>query len=204
MSEIVNNTAQEQGTDSDVSQGDDTLRDGNAAQRGDGETLTGKPVDKEAEKQAAPPDPSAYALTMPEGFNDDHKAQFVDMAKEMGLTQEQTQKLIERSAKINADTQAAQVVARNEQVDAWNAALKADKDFGGTAFDSNVQYALAGLKHIDADGELTKMLDSSGYGSNPTVLKALARLGRDLNDDTIIGRGVTGNDAVLADRYFNK
>lgn len=28
MSEIVNNTAQEQGTDSDVSQGDDTLRDG--------------------------------------------------------------------------------------------------------------------------------------------------------------------------------
>lgn len=152
----------------------------------------------------APPDPETFNLTMPEGYGAAERAEFVKIARNLGLSEEQTQKLAEHSAAARATTLDAQRAARNRQVDDWNKALREDKDFGGEKFAENVEYFKAGVKHLDESGELTALLEETGYGSHPAVVRAVARIGRQLNGDRIIGRGVTANDRQLAERYFNK
>lgn len=189
-------------------QGTETLLSGDDGQN--------KAQDKKAEEEKShtdelkstdsptPSDPEKFDLSMPEGYGDVERAEFVKIAKDLGLTEEQTQKLADHSASIRAATLDAQRAARNRQVDDWNKALREDKEFGGAKFSENAEYFRRGVRHLDEGGELTTLLEETGYGSHPAVVKAVARIGRQLDEDKIIGRGVTADDKQLAERYFNK
>lgn len=171
---------------------------------GDGQKQTDGADGETAAQEVAPPDPEKFNLTMPEGsgYGEAEKTQFVAMARELGLTEKQTQQLVEKSAQARSAGLEAQRAARNKQVEDWNKALREDKEFGGEKFAENVEYFLRGVKHLDASGELETLLEETGYGSHPGVVKAVARIGRQLNNDKLIGRGVTADDTALAERYF--
>lgn len=183
--------------------GDDG-QDGAQDKKAEGDTPQA-PADK-VTSAAASPDPEKFNLSMPEGsgYGDAERTEFVAMAKELGLTEKQIQGIIEKSAQSRAAGLEAQRAARNRQVEDWNRELREDKDFGGEKFAENVQYFLRGVKHLDASGELEALLEETGYGSHPGVVRAVARIGRQLDNDKILGRGVTADDKQLAERYFNK
>ncbi|MCD7984138.1 MAG: hypothetical protein LUG19_07785 [Desulfovibrio sp.] len=161
--------------------------------------------DGQAGEWSAGPDPETFNLVMPEdsGYGEAEKTEFVAMARELGLTEKQTQRIVEKSARARSAGLEAQRAARDRQVEEWNRALREDRDFGGAGFTANVQYFLAGVKHVDPDGSLTQLLEDTGYGSHPAVVKALAKIGRQLDSDRLIGRGVAADDRQLAERYFN-
>ena len=133
------------------------------------------------------------APTLPEGLKVDEKLQtaFAGKAHELGITQRQAAGLYEwwNAARAGEFTQ-AQETGKQRQADAMKA-LKEDKDFGGAAFDQNLDLARRGLAHY-AGEELVAELERSGLGDHPALIKAFAKLGRQAQEDGVLGKGAGG------------
>lgn len=149
----------------------------------------------EAEPEAAEPAPESkpeepkgapesYEFKAPEGleFGDALLTEYGAVAKELNLTQADAQKVLDRVGPALAAQNAETVAAiRNE----WTAASKADKEFGGSKLNANLGIA---KKALDAFGtpELRTLLDTTGLGNHPEVLRLLYRAGQKLSSDTFV------------------
>jgi hypothetical protein len=147
--------------------------------------------------------PESYDLKLPENALLDAKALegATEFAKELGLSNEQAQKLLERdNATVQSFVEATQV-KQQEQVQAWEEELSADKEFGGDHLDESLEHAKSVLKRFDdADQGLLELLNSNGYGSNPRVVKVLARIGKAMAGDQLL----TGNAPSGGPKTFEK
>lgn len=81
-----------------------------------------------------------------------------------------------RQARMAGESQAAMMQQHADQLGAWEAELKADKDFGGEAFDANVGLAIKGLDAVGSPA-LRQVLDQTGMGSHPEVVRAFKKVG---------------------------
>lgn len=144
--------------------------------------------------------PESYSFEAPPHYSAADKEAVTNISKELGLTSnEQAQKLIGVAERM----QDASVTAHNNQVEAWDKDLRNDKDFGGANFDNNVQYSVAGLNHFDKDGVIGKMLQETGYGNNPDVVKFFNRIGKELGDDKLLSGSIGNHPAkALEDQLF--
>lgn len=79
-------------------------------------------------------------------------------------------------AKLVGESQAQAMAQRDQQISAWGDELRADKDFGGEAFDKNVATAIKGLEAVGSP-ELRQMLDQTGLGSHPEIVRAFKKVG---------------------------
>ena len=128
--------------------------------------------------QATPPD--TYAdFTLPEGMPAD--AALLESAlpifKELGLTQEQAQKLVTLEAeRVQAGSQ-GQVDAFNQMTEKWQADAKSDSEFGGDKFDENVGVARAAIDKFGTP-ELKQLLSEHGVGNHPEVIRFMVRVGK--------------------------
>jgi len=73
--------------------------------------------------------------------------------------------------------------AAKKTVSDWAAEAKADKEFGGEKFDSNVAIAKKGLDAVGND-KLKSLLKESGIGSHPEVIRAFFKIGKMVSEDT--------------------
>lgn len=69
------------------------------------------------------------------------------------------------------------------QIDKWNESLKKD---WGPEYDANLAKVKAAVTHV-GDPALTEWFNTSGMGSNPSLVKAFAKLGELLSEDAIRG-----------------
>lgn len=113
---------------------------------------------------------------------------FKGLAKELGLTQEAAQKLVD----FQAANEAAQVKKIGEfwdkQASDWLAEAKADKEFGGAKFDESVAAANAALKQFGTP-KLVEALQTYGMGNHPEVIRAFARVGQAIQNDKLVPGG---------------
>ena len=158
--------------------------------------------------EAAPEAPVEQAdytdFTYPEGTVVDETIQdaFKSAAKEAGLTQKQAQHLTDMGglmrAKVMADHQAQQAQVHND----WAEQSRSDKEFGGAKMDENL--AIAG-KAINAFAtpELKALLDSTGIGNHPEMIRAFYRAGKAMSEDNLVpgGKGPAATSS-LADRLY--
>lgn len=127
---------------------------------------------------------------LPEGMELDEKAmeQFVPIAKELDLSQEQAQKLVtlySNQIKAQVDMQEETYsTIRND----WVKEVKADKEIGGEKFNENVATAREAVKTFGSD-ELTDMLNTTGLGDHPAVVKFFYKVGKAMKDDSIVHGG---------------
>lgn len=133
--------------------------------------------------------PEVYAdFTAPEGveLDKDLLAEFTPLAKELNLTQENAQKFVDLAAKI-VTKQFAAMEAQHLQ---WAEDAKADTEIGGDKLAANLAL---GKKVIDYAGgaALRTVLNDTGLGNHPALIKAFAKLGNLISDDTI-ERGKSG------------
>ena len=168
-----------------------------------------KPVEGQTEVKAEeqkPVVPEEYAdFTFPEGIEIDKaqldaaKAQF----KEAGYTQEQAQKAIDLYIKSMQEQQELFLQERKN----WVNEIKADKEFGGDKFDATVRGAQLALRKFDADGKMVELLETSGFGDHPGVIKFLARIHAALSEDKVFDdreRGGKIDNRPLAERLYGK
>jgi hypothetical protein len=168
------------------------------------------PVDPAAPPApAAPVVPEKYEFKAPEGVTLD-QAQvdaFTPVAKELGLTNEQAQKLVDLHTAQTTEAakafQTSQHEAWQTQVKQWESETRSDKEIGGAKFDENIGLA---AKAIDKFGsrELRQALDTSGMGNHPAVVKFFVTVGRQLAEDGMAGgnAGQGGTPKSLAEKLF--
>ncbi|WP_330508306.1 hypothetical protein V1687_18125 [Pseudomonas putida] len=136
----------------------------------------------------APVVPEAYAFAnLPEGYSisEEQLAAFSPVLKELGLTQEQADKLVafdaQRSLAAQEASQQQAVEFRNKQVGEWETALRGDAEFGGANFDANVAVAQQFLTDFGSP-ELSAFLAESGLGSHPEVVRMFHKAGKELGE----------------------
>lgn len=144
--------------------------------------------------------PKAYDLKYPDGmpWNDAQLDAYKKQAGQLGLTQEQAQKLLE-NAHANIAEQAKEHAA---QVKRWAEEVRADKEIGGAAFESTIMHAKAGLKHFDQDGAIYKMLEETGHANHPAVIKFLSRIGKAHAEDSVPSGTSAGSEKPLEERLY--
>jgi hypothetical protein len=126
-------------------------------------------------------------LKLPEGSSLD--ATYLEktkaMAKDLGLTQEAAQKLVERDNAMMAGFVEQHQVKWNEQVVQWEGAVKSDKEIGGANFQSSVHDARTALDKFGTP-EFKNMLNQSGYGNHPELIRLLSRVGKAMREDKMV------------------
>ena len=144
--------------------------------------------------------PATYDLRTPEGMTAD-AAQlelYAAQARELGLGQEQAQKLLELSH-ANREAMWRQHAA---QVDDWAEEVRQDKELGGARYEATRMHAVAGLKAHDPDGTLYALLEESGYGNHPEVIRFLSRISRARGEDSVITGTSRPEDVPLEERLY--
>ena len=135
---------------------------------------------KAGEAQAAP----EFKITLPDGVEAD--AALVEALKATGLDNAKAQALVEAHLASQQRAIEAAVAAREAETQSWVESLKADKDFGGAAFDTNVQAAQRAVQRF-GDAALVQWLEETGLGNNPHLVRAFAKAGKAIGEDTIAG-----------------
>lgn len=155
---------------------------------------------QKADGKPAAAAPEKYEFKAPEGMEYDPAIldSFSGAAREANLTQEAAQKLIDKMAPAIAARQADQVQAIHKE---WQEASTADKEFGGEKLAENLGVA---RKALDAFGtpDLRKLLEETGLGNHPEVIRFLFKTGKAISEDKFVGgRGRGGDKDVLSVLY---
>lgn len=145
----------------------------------------GKEVAKEGEAEPAKPTvPEKYEVTAPEGMPVDEAvlAEFTPIAKEIGLTNEQVQKL--------ANFQASQIVKAQEfQKSSFETFVanteKETRDFYGAKLDGELTYVAKGRDQF-ADKDVIAMLDATGLGGHKAFIGMFAKMGRAISEQKLV------------------
>lgn len=155
------------------------------------------------DKQDAKPEvPEKYEFKMAEGVQMDEAAveAYSEFAKEAGLSQEAAQKLID---KLAPTMQTRMTEAVQQARNAWGESARTDKEFGGDKLQENLAVA---KKAIDAFGtpELRTLLNESGLGNHPEIIRAFYRAGKAISEDKFVPAGakVPGGSKDLAKSLY--
>lgn len=141
----------------------------------DGEAATGEETDLSSQ---TPPD--TYAdFAMPEGVELDSAllTEATPLFKELGLNQDQAQKLVDFQAKQAKASSESQVDAFNQLMNDWQEQSKNDKEFGGDKFEENVGVARSAIDKFGTP-ELKQLLEEHGVGNHPEVIRFMVKVGK--------------------------
>lgn len=178
-----------------------------AAAAAEQEAAEGKDAEKAGDAEAGA---EAFSLTAPEGaeaFQADFDAFAGDMdawlkANPNATAREALTEAAMRQARVAGDAQKQMLEQRNAQLDAWAGDLRKDAEFGGEKYDANVATAVKGLEAVGSP-ELRKMLDDTGLGSHPDVVRAFWKVGQMVADTAIVtGQAGTSTRRSFADALY--
>ncbi|MEW7947494.1 peptidase [Enterobacter hormaechei] len=150
----------------------------------DGEKPADKDDDKEQKQEGAP---EKYEFTAGEGVELDTEAlkDFEPVARDLNLTNEQAQKLVDAYPKILAGVQQRQAEAWQAQTEQWAADVKADKEIGGDKLTANLSAAQRALD-LFGTPELKTYLNDTGLGNHPDLVKAFVKIGKAMSEDGMV------------------
>jgi hypothetical protein len=142
--------------------------------------------------------PEHYEFKPVEGvsLSEEVTAKFSEVAKELNLSQDAAQKMLDQVAPAIARQQQAAIQQLNEQ---WVNAVKADKEIGGDKLGANLAIAKKARDAFGTDG-LRKLLNESRIGNHPEVIRFFVRAGQAISEDTFVSGGTRpasgGKDAA--------
>lgn len=152
-------------------------QDATANPPADGKTDDGKP-------SGAPEKYEDFKL--PEGFEADTEtlAEAQSLFKEMNLSQDAAQKLVDMWTGKQRTAQEANTKAWTDLRTAWVNEAKADKEFGGQNFNASLGLAKNALKAFGTP-KLNEALEFSGMGDHPELIRFLTKVGKAIGEDSL-------------------
>lgn len=131
-------------------------------------------------------------VRMPEGVEVDKALmeRFAPIAKDLGLDQKGGQKLVDHYIAIKE----AEATQHAEQVVAWLNEAKADKDLGGAKWDGATRSAQLAVEKLGTPG-LKEILNMSGLGNHPDMIKFASRVGELIKDDKLVTQTIGNTPA---------
>lgn len=138
---------------------------------------------QEAPKQA--PDKYEFAPQDGREFDPEVLGAYEEVARELDLSQEAAQRILDKVAPVLDGQQAKHVEAVTTQ---WREASQTDSEFGGDKLNENLSVA---RKALDSFGtpELRDLLEKSGLGNHPEMIRMLYRTGKAISEDGFVAGG---------------
>ena len=126
---------------------------------------------------------NAKVADAPQELDPEVLTAFGDVAKELNLSQEAAQKVLDKVAPV---VQAKQAKALEDAKAGWVNDSQSDEEFGGENFDANLKTAKSAL---DAFGNqaLKSLLVETGFGNHPEIIRFMYRAGKAISEDSYIG-----------------
>ena len=147
-----------------------------------------------------------YELKLPEGslLRPEHVEKIALIAKERGLSNENAQLLVEREHQARTEF-LNELRAQDEQAKtAWISEVKADKEIGGDNFNRSVETAKRALDRFGSP-EFKAMLDDTGYGNHPEVVRIFARIASSMSEDQLVIPGSqAGGSKSIEEIFYGK
>lgn len=159
----------------------------------------GAPATTETQQTQAPTVPETYEFQMPDGVELDKAAldDFTGVAKELKLDQAAAQKIADVGVKM-AQRQREVFEATKLQ---WAEQARTDKDIGGEKFEQNLAMAKKTLETFGSP-ELKEILNVSGLGNHPVVIKFLVNTSKAISEDGFVTGTPAGGNTDLAKKLF--
>ena len=128
--------------------------------------------------------PEKYEWAAPEGVMLDESVMgsLSEVAKELNLSQDAAQKLVDKMAPAMAQRQAAQVQAMQAE---WRESSSGDAEFGGAKLAENMAVAKKALDAF-ATPEFRQLLEQTGMGNHPEVIRTFYRAGKAISEDGLV------------------
>lgn len=139
--------------------------------------------------------PEQYeAFKLPEGVQADPEVmtELQSVAKELGLSQDEAQRVNDVGVKAIQKIVTQQQEMRNTVIAGWDSASKTDKEFGGDALPASLSVAEKALNTFGTP-ELFKLLDDSGLRKHPEIIRAFFRAGKAISSDRLVPAGTRPN-----------
>lgn len=171
------------------------------AAKDNAETPEAKLARETAEAKANEVPETYEAYKLPEGVQVDEAllGEFNTVAKELGLTQAQAQKLVDLQAKTAAagETGREEFLAQalKTQSDAWVNEIKSDPELGGAKFEATVSTAVKAISTFFGD-DFRQLLNDSGIGNNPALIRGMHKIGLAISEDKLV---IPGSDASVTE-----
>lgn len=150
----------------------------------------------EAAKPTPAVAPDKYDFVAPKDavLDPDVAAEFAVVAKELNLSQEAAQKVIDKMTPLLSKSEASRDTARIQAVMdkatlQWANEARADTEYGGTNFDANLALAKQTFAEFGTPA-LEAVLKASGLDSHPEMIRWAYRIGKQITPD---GKVVSGN-----------
>jgi len=169
------------------------------------EAETAASEDNQASEDAVANVPENYEFTLPEGvtIDDSTMGDLKSLSKELGLSQEQAQKIADLGVQQNERWAQQQLEYAMQAREEWATQVKADKELGGPAFDESIASASRAIKEFGSP-ELVNLLNETGLGNHPEVIRAFYKVGKMIEDDKIVPGGRNSNEPLdAAKRLYN-
>ena len=158
----------------------------------------GKDPQDDGKPQGAP---EKYEFATPEGmqFDDAVVGAFGEVAKDLNLSQEAAQKILDKVEPVMAAQQNEALQAASTE---WAEASKTDKEFGGDKLNENLAVAKKAMDQF-ASPELRALLNESALGNNPEVIRMFYRVGKAISEDGfVVGGNAKNSEQTTAQRLY--
>lgn len=128
--------------------------------------------------------PESYELELPEGsvVPDGYIEQVAEYAKELGLSQDQASALVARDKSLIDAVQEQHANKMDAQIESWADEYRKEV---GDKFDESVKSALKARDRF-GDEALATMLEETGLGNHPAVIRFFSAVGKAITEDSYI------------------
>jgi len=152
-------------------------------QQQDGEAK-GDEAAKTGEEQAV-----EYDLSLPDGF--DLQPEVGDALKSFLSTHKLPAEAAKELTALGVQMEQAKAEAYQKTRDGWVESIKSDQEIGGDGLDANVGLAKRALDTFGTP-ELKSLLEGSGFGDHPEIVRAFYRVGKAISDDKLVTQQGSG------------
>ena len=197
-------------TGDDKGESSDDTGDNSGDNENDGDNADDKADDKDTDGEADTSNdgaPENYDdFKMPEGMDVDKEAleAALPIFKDLNLTQEQAQTLVDVQAKQVEGIVKAQAEEFAKKQSDWNKAAMNDEEYGKGKFEASAATARSAVLAIGGT-DLKDALNETGAGNHPELIRAFVRIGNAIGEDTVdFGSSETGQQKSLAQRIYGK
>ncbi|CNK23338.1 Uncharacterised protein [Yersinia frederiksenii] len=161
-------------------------------------------AEKEKKESGAPDKYEFKAPTEGQDIDAEALATFEPVARELGLSQEQAQKLVDIYGKdIVPKLQQKQAEAWQQQTEQWGNDVKADKEIGGDKLTANIGMAQKALDQFGTP-ELRTYLEQTGLGNHPDLVRFCVKIGKSMGEDSMVMASSGGQRSAAEVLYGNK
>lgn len=164
--------------------------------------------DDDSEKQDDDSDedePEDYELSKPDEtlLSDADMERIAKFSKEQGLSKDVAEKLVQEKSQTLQNFHEANLEKHKSLVDDWAAECKSDSEIGGENYEESIHLAKLAVKRFGS-AKFGEQLTSTGFGNNPEVVRAFARIGRAMESDSYTNGKSSIPPKSKADILFDK